>query len=872
MKRFAKLSRDSRKDLALLGLLILVAAFLRFYRLNDVPPGLYHDEAFNGLDAIRVLRAEWYPPFFEGNGGREPLFIYLEAISIKMLGVSPFALRIVSVLVGLSTIPMLYLLTKLMFASAGSEEARRIALLAATGLTTSHWHVHFSRIGFRTILLPLFIVLTLWLFWQGWFTGKKGFFLGTGVLLGISAYTYIAARLLPLVLLAFILWECLKEGWATMKRRGNQLSAITSGGDSNQPALQVPRFSDRLNGVLLLTLVSLALFAPLGCYFQTHPFAWSGRVKDVSIWVISPEYREVALATLSNLGKVLRMFVDQGDWQWRHNLPGRPVLSIISSIGFWTGIAMATYRLNKPQYGLTLLWLGMMLSVTVFSTDAPNTLRSLGAAPAAYILSAVGLSILWARLTSWMGWPTVKWLPGFIVAFLGLSGLQTCHDYFNVWACQSETYYAFDADKAALARCMIQRGQNHTVYLPVEMYAYPTVTYLLSQVYTDATSLSMADDPMSLISGDEQAVCFLPPDNEMGYSFILLERASQSKGIAYILSPLDHSLREVLIERINQGSTFELRDSNNRLIAYEWPFSSPADFFSPHVTPPHPLKADFSGQLRLVGYNLAPYKVMRENEIRLDLYWQAVSKMKRNYEVFVHLLDGKGQVRGQVDVQPLQGAYPTVLWRSGEIVPDQYKIKVSPSAMPGKYTCEVGLYQKTTGQRLPVAMDAESGLLDDKITLGTVKIIGEFIDVDSISVPMKINLGDEIIFRGYDLKNRVLKPGDTIILTLYWEAMKEIDKDYTVFTHLLGPDGRIEAQHDDQPQNGRYPTSIWAAGEIVKDEHRVVIGMDAPFGKYKLKVGLYQLATGERVPAYDPSGVRLMDDAMSLETLTVDRN
>ena len=871
MKRFAKLG-DGRKDLALLGLLILVAAFLRLYRLNDVPPGLYHDEAFNGLDAIRILQAGWYPLFFEGNGGREPLFIYLEAISIKMLGASPFALRIVSALVGLSTIPMLYVLTKLMFASVGSEEARRIALLAATGLTTSYWHVHFSRIGFRTILLPLFIVMTLWLFWQGWFTGKKGFFVEAGVLLGISAYTYIAARLLPLVLLAFIFWECLKGGWATLKRRGNQLSAITSIGDSNQPALQVPRFSDRLNGVLLLTLVSLAFFAPLGCYFQTHPFAWSGRVKDVSIWVISSEYREVALATLSNLGKVLRMFVDQGDWQWRHNLPCRPALNIVSSIGFWTGIAMAICRLNRPQYGLTLLWVGVMLSAMVFSTDAPNTLRSLGAAPAVYILSAIGLSILWAKLTSWMGWPTLKWLPGLIVALLGLGGLRTYHDYFNVWAAQAETYYAFDADKVALARRVIQQGQNHTVYLPVEMYAYPTVTYLLSQVYTDAVSLSTADDPMSLISGKERAVCFLPPDSEVGYSFILLDRPSQSKGTAYILSPLDHSRREMLIERVHQGATLELRDSNDMLIAYEWPLSSPADFFSPDVIPPYSLEADFGGQLRLVGYNLAPYAVMRGSEIRLDLYWEAVSKMNKNYEVFVHLLDSKGQVRGQADVQPLQGAYPTVLWRPGEIVPDQYKIKVGPRAIPGKYTFEVGLYQKTTGQRLPVIVDAESGLLDNKITLETVKVIGEPIDVGSIRFPMQVSLGDKIIFRGYDLASRALKPGDTINLTLYWQARKKIDKDYTVFTHLLGPDGRIEAQHDDQPQSGRYPTSIWDVGENVKDEHRLVIGLDVPSGSYELKVGLYQFATGERLPVYDPSGVRLVDDAISLETLTVNRN
>ncbi len=61
----------------LLLLTILVAAFFRFYRLWELPPGLFFDEAFNGFDALRVLRAGYLTPFFPENNGREALFIYL---------------------------------------------------------------------------------------------------------------------------------------------------------------------------------------------------------------------------------------------------------------------------------------------------------------------------------------------------------------------------------------------------------------------------------------------------------------------------------------------------------------------------------------------------------------------------------------------------------------------------------------------------------------------------------------------------------------------------------------------------------------------------------------------------------------------------
>lgn len=80
---------------AILTVTVLLGAAMRFYRLGTIPPGLYHDEAFNGMDAMRVLEGE-RPIFFEANNGREPFFLYCMALALSLLGRTPFAVRVMA--------------------------------------------------------------------------------------------------------------------------------------------------------------------------------------------------------------------------------------------------------------------------------------------------------------------------------------------------------------------------------------------------------------------------------------------------------------------------------------------------------------------------------------------------------------------------------------------------------------------------------------------------------------------------------------------------------------------------------------------------------------------------------------------------------
>ncbi len=93
---------------AILLVIILLACFMRLWRLPEIPAGLWYDEAYNAMDALWMADAGHYPLFFWGNNGREPLWTYLLWLSTLLLGNTTFAVRWVGSLAGILTIPIIY--------------------------------------------------------------------------------------------------------------------------------------------------------------------------------------------------------------------------------------------------------------------------------------------------------------------------------------------------------------------------------------------------------------------------------------------------------------------------------------------------------------------------------------------------------------------------------------------------------------------------------------------------------------------------------------------------------------------------------------------------------------------------------------------
>jgi hypothetical protein len=129
-----------------------------------------------------------------------------------------------------------------------------------------------------------------------------------------------------------------------------------------------------------------------------------------------------------------------------------------------------------------------------------------------------------------------------------------------------------------------------------------------------------------------------------------------------------------------------------------------------------------------------------------------------------------------------------------------------------------------------------------------------------------VRLGDRIELAAYRLSEDVSEAGRILRLTLYWQALGQIAQDYTVFTHLIDNSNRIWAQHDNQPQGGQRPTSQWVEGQVVVDEHELILAGNVFPGEYQIEVGMYDWRSGERL-AVSEGGQWVPENRVILETV-----
>jgi len=424
----------------LLGLTLATAALFRFWQLGDAPPGLYRDEAFNGLDALGVLQGE-HALFFTANNGREPAYIYLTALSTAIFGRSVFAARAAAALAGTLTTLAAYLLGRSWF-------DRRTGLLTAWIWATTFAAVHLSRIGLRPILLVPLLALTGWAAARAIRQQNNRYWLLSGALYGLAFYTYIAIRFTPLLLGLLLLFA-----WWHGYRRPLR------------------------HALPLFALGTLVVLLPLLLLFWQQPALIFGRAGQVAI-SSSGLNAEFWRQLLANTGKALALFFWEGDSIVRHNLPGRPLFDPLLAGPFLLGLLLCLRRWRQPAYAAALLWIATMLGPTILAEDTPHFLRVSGIYPAVMLLPALGLSWLW----QWDQAP--RRLRQFLVLTLAAgSALLTAHDY-RAYSQAAETSLLFEAAATDMALQLAAEAEDTAVYLDrwywddATQKGWPTIPYL----------------------------------------------------------------------------------------------------------------------------------------------------------------------------------------------------------------------------------------------------------------------------------------------------------------------------------------------------------------------------------------------------------
>jgi len=141
---------------------------------------------------------------------------------------------------------------------------------------------------------------------------------------------------------------------------------------------------------------------------------------------------------------------------------------------------------------------------------------------------------------------------------------------------------------------------------------------------------------------------------------------------------------------------------------------------------------------------------------------------------------------------------------------------------------------------------------------------------DSNSIPpLPVDFQVPIRLEGYELTSTTLRYESELVLLLYWKATGLIDKDYTVFVHLVDENGHMVTSTDSAPRNDSAPTTTWQKGKLIVDGHVLWITSDIPLGsRYRLEVGLYYLPTMERVGIVDGAG-QVFADTLVIQPFSV---
>lgn len=570
--------------------ILIIAVFFRFYKITQMPPGLYPDEAMNGNNALEAVATNNFKIFYPENNGREGLFINIQAFSVAFWGPEPWALRSVSAIFGILTVLGLYLLAKELFRKfqISPNSAIIIALLSSFFLAVSFWHTNFSRIGFRAIMLPFLTTFSFYFLFKGFRRGKILDFVWAGIFMGLGFHTYIAFRIVPFVVIAVLILKLIEliKGSPSINSETNLIFPERSVAESKDD-VRKENIKEFLLSILIYGLFALLAVLPIFYYFYAHPADFIGRAGQVSVFASQDKFAELTKSALLTFGQ----FNIFGDTNWRHNYAGSPLLfwpvGIFFLIGTWICIKNcfnyfsslfpflsfpwkresglesnldSRLRGNDKGWGgnndivfpFLMLWFFAMLAPSILSTEGlPHALRSIGAIPPTFIIAGLGAYVL-ADFANrrWFLHINKKLITVFyamIILTIGLAGYQK---YFIDYADNPNI-------KGAFADNYVKIGQFINS-LPQDMKKY---------VVVNAGGTLVNDIPMST-----QTTMFITDSYrkanqlEKNIYYILvneIEKPNFYNEKSYVIIPLEkddailEKLRSFAPGKLNKGENFD---------------------------------------------------------------------------------------------------------------------------------------------------------------------------------------------------------------------------------------------------------------------------------------------------------------------------
>lgn len=737
------MSTSSRRSLALLVALLLAATFLRLAAWRAAPPGLRFDEMLVVTQTAAIRDGAW--PIYIDDLAEEPLYHYLFAAAQDLFGSHLFTLRWLSMTLGVISIAAIYALGRRMF-------DERLGLIAAALAAASFWALMYSRIGLRLIALPAFVTLAMLFLWRGLNANFRSprrlrkFYVIAGILFGLSAYTYSATRMLPLIFAAFAAYLLVfqraqgRSQWRNLSR---------------------------------LILIAIVIALPLAIHIASVPAA-ERRLGEVE-GPLAALQRGDAQPLINSMAITAGMFITSGDPEWLYNIPNRPVFDAITGALFYLGAVMCLVRFKQAACAFSLIWLIAGLLPSMLTWPAASNSHGILAQTPAFLIAALGIDALAASLSNrvsfrgaalrrrrlaghprpsgaWdmagisapaddVAWPVSRFLAALLgnsfahsavpgadrrrgrrlerfcpptqvlaAVFIGLvlvihSGVSI-NDYFNRWATDPTVQIEHQAGVAATARYFGQQpAQTPLVFTSGEVTLWNpwSVTSFRLNAPIGYTNARWFDARSSFIF-------------PQGQTDLTLIAPAQDN----VPAPLDARLIEELFPIVEPSpiatgyfsATHLVSSLNTRLItlthaAVSWPDGRAA-----------PLPIRFDDRAELIGYDVRRSTVEVGKNIRLTTYWRAQNLGLTPISIFAHVLDDRGRLAAQWDGWTIAPEYV----QRGDILVQVHFIPIPPNFAAGTYQLALGLYLPRSADlpRVPIVLDGPP--VADRVLLQSIEV------------------------------------------------------------------------------------------------------------------------------------------------------
>ncbi|MGM0401701.1 MAG: ArnT family glycosyltransferase [Chloroflexota bacterium] len=920
-------SSAQRATLGLL-LIIIVTSIPRIVALDSVPPALHFDEAVYGLMA-REIGPRNLPIYFSGYTGREPLYMYVMAALFQVFGATKATVRLTSALIGIATLPLAYLLFSQLFSRRVA-----LWTAAITGLSYWHLSLsrsaypnilippiacaalYFLWRGYHEDRLSLLLaggclvgsVLYTYLAARFFPLTVALFFLYA---LGVDPRRF-ASRLWKLLLAglaALIVFLPLGlyfvRHWSHFWERAGQVLVFQRHSGWEAWRIVGQNFLQTLGGFVIegdprwkFNMPGRPVFSPL-----LAPFFLLGIARSLWRW---RDLRHGLLIIWLVVMCVPAILTD-GQMPQSQRMSGIiPGIYALSALG----LVSASDYLRSKMGERSHLWMSLTLALLVV-VDGGLALRTYygtwGRAPENYYNFHRAYEVLAERAAAEMD-------AGHTVVVLSEHYQHPTSTFTDprtleaVWSVGSRTLVVPDRESAGV------------------VYLWPTNRHHVQrELCKRLQEMTEKMDSIPAPTGEEAVAVYrlLPEAQQHEGEMEAAARFGDEVGILNWQLPSsrrrDEPLRLMLhwraLQEVDAGRTLSvhLRDDQDILwgqrtdlgfMPQQWrpgdtvyqqfevplPAGIPAGPYTARLVygkeggDPLPLIREgnlagddlllgethlekegrlikpvasegipFGETLRILKYEPLDAEVPLGGDVLCKVVWQAREEPQKEHAVEFLLTDTTDRVARRLEL-PIAGAYPSSQWAKGEVIMAQYRVPLD-DLEAGDYS----LYMMTSASERSLA-------------LGTVEVTGppRRYEAPAMEHRLGTRFGEIAELLGYDLENASARAGQVVSLSLYWRALDTPAKNYKIFVHLVDQEEEIIAQHDSVPANWARPTTGWQAGEVISDEHELLIPDHVPSGTYRLYAGMYDATTFARLPALDRQGEQQPHDRLLLGSLTVE--